>query len=47
MNKEAILEMFDFLHDVITDIATEESKEWFDLFNAEYEELRTNIELGE
>ena len=46
VNKESVLEMFDFLHDVITD-NVEQSKEWFETFNLEYNELRDNIELGE
>lgn len=41
--KESCLEMFDFLHDVITDI-NQENENWHNLFNEEYDKLRTQIE---
>ena len=42
INKEKVLEMFDFLHDVITDMA-DESEEWFKVFNEAYDEIREGI----
>jgi len=42
--KETCLEMFDFLHDVISDIAGDESEEWYRSFHDEFETLRQKIE---
>jgi len=42
--KNACLEMFDFLHDVISDIATAESEEWYKSFHEEFDTLRQKIE---
>ena len=42
VNKDAVLEMFDFLHDVITDISGE-GPEWFKTFNEEFDKLREAI----
>ena len=42
VNKEKVLEMFDFLHDVITD-NVEQSDDWFKTFNSEFNKIREAI----